>query len=116
MRASFTRISRNASRTQRRKKAAMANSTGAEPIENSASRQSMPKIAIRMKPRRTTSPTRLTIPEANISFSDSTSLVSRVIRRPTGVRSKNDADSDRMWRWARVRRSFMPRWPITCVR
>ncbi len=31
------------------------------------------------------SPTRLTIPEANISFSDSMSLVSRVMSRPTGV-------------------------------
>ena len=116
MRASFTRISRKASRTQRRKNAAIANSTGAEPIENSASRQSRPKIATKMKERRTTSPTRLTSPEANISFSDSMSLVSRVMRRPTGVRSKNEADSDRMWRWARVRRSFIPSCPSTWVR
>ncbi len=94
----------------------MPNSTGAAPIENRASRQSIANIANRMKPRRTTSPSRLTIPDANISLSDSTSLVRRVISRPTGVRSKNDADSDITWRWTRTRRSFMPSWPITCVK
>ena len=44
------------------------------------------------------------------------SLVIRVINRPTGVRSKNDADSDITWRWTRTRRSFIPSWPITCVK
>ena len=115
-RAILVRISRKASRTKRRKTAAIANSTGAEPIENSASRQSMPKIATRMTPRRMTSPTRLTSPDANISFSASMSLVRRVISRPTGVRSKNDADSASTCRCSARRRSFIARWPTSCVR
>ena len=116
MRAMRTRMSRNASRTQRRKYAAMPNSTGTAAIENTASRQSIANIAARMNSRRTASPSRLTIPDANISDSDSTSFVSRVISRPTGVRSKNDVASDITWRWTRTRRSFIPSWPITCVK
>ena len=116
MRASFTRISRKASRTQRRKKAAIANSTGAEPIENSASRQSMPKIAIRMKREANDVADQADDPRGE-------HLVQRldVVGQPgheatDGVRSKNEADRDRTWRWARARRSFMPSCPSTCVR
>ena len=116
MRASLVRISRKASRTQRRKNAAMPNSTGAVPIEKSASFQSMPKIATRMKTRRIMSPSRLTRPEANISLSASMSLVIRVISRPTGVRSKKDADSDSTCSCTRTRKVFIPRWPMSCVR
>ena len=76
----------------------MPNRIGAEPMENSASRQSTAKMATRMKDRRTMSVSKLTIPDANISFSASMSLVMRVMRRPTGVRSKNAADSDRTCR------------------
>ena len=116
MRASLRRISRKASRTHRRKKVARPNSTGADPIENSASFQSMPKIATRMNARRKRSPSRLTRPEANISLSASMSLVMRVMRRPTGVRPKNEADSDSTCRWTLSRSVFIPRWPISWVR
>ena len=81
-----------------------------------ASFQSMPKIATRIAPRRITSPTRLTSPEANISFSASTSLVMRVMRRPIGVRSKNDEASASTWRCKRRRRSFIARCPTSWVR
>jgi len=62
------------------------------------------------------SPRRLTSPDANISFSASTSLVMRVMRRPSGVRSKNDDASDKTCWCSRSRRSFIARWPTICVR
>jgi len=116
MRASLSRMARKASRTSRRNSAAIPNSTGAAAIENSASFQSMPKMATRIIARRMTSPSRLTRPEANISFSASMSLVIRVMSRPTGVRSKNAADSDSTWRWTSSRSAVMPRWPMSWVR
>ena len=88
MRDSLARISRKASRTHPRNRAAIAASTGTASIENSAKRPSVRNITTTMSPSRTTSPSRLMTPDANISVSDSMSFVMRVISCPTGVRSK----------------------------
>ena len=52
-----------------------------------ASRQSAASIHAAMIPRVKTSPNRATTPDVNSSLSDSTSVVTRVISRPTGFRS-----------------------------
>ena len=53
----------------------------------SASRQSIHSITIMMPASVNTSPNTLTTPEVNRSFRTSTSEVTRVISRPTGLRS-----------------------------
>ncbi len=53
----------------------------------SASRQSIHSITIMMPASRNTSPNTLTTPDVKRSFRTSTSDVTRVIRRPTGLRS-----------------------------
>ncbi len=70
-----------------------------------------PMMNIRVK----TSPKIATTPEVNISFRTSTSLVSRVISRPTGLRSKKRTDRRCSWAKISVRRSYMTRWPIQVV-
>ena len=61
------------------------------------------------------SPNTETTPELNSSFSVSTSLVMRVIRRPTGFLSKKRRS--RRWKWAKisVRRSYITLWPSQVV-
>ena len=54
----------------------------------SASRQSITSIIPMMAIRVKTSPKMVTTPDENSSFSVSTSEVTRVISRPTGLRSK----------------------------
>ena len=54
----------------------------------SASRQSSCTIIPRMKSSVNTSPKMVTSPDENASLSCSTSFVTRVISRPTGLRSK----------------------------
>ena len=56
----------------------------------SASRQLMFNMMTRMPISTKTSSTIETTPAVNISFSASTSLVTRVTRRPTGFLSKNE--------------------------
>ncbi len=53
----------------------------------SASRQFMTSIATMMPASTRTSPKIVTMPEANMSLSASTSVVTRVISRPIGFRS-----------------------------
>ena len=57
-----------------------------------------------------------TTPEVNISFSASTSLVSRVTRRPTGLRSKKLTCMRWMWRKIWLRMSNMTFCPVHCIR
>ncbi len=61
----------------------------------------------------TTSATRVMTPEANISWMLSTSPVTRVTSRPTGVLSKNDARRVRMCSWSRTRRSVVASCPTS---
>jgi hypothetical protein len=61
------------------------------------SSQSSVNMMIAMPTMRTASVTRVITPDANISLTLSTSLVIRVKRRPTGMRSKNPARRDTTW-------------------
>ena len=65
--------------------------------------------------RVTTSPTMATTPLVNSSLMASTSFSTRVMSRPTGLRSKK-AESWR-WRWANsaCRRSCITRCPVSWV-
>ena len=93
IRASRVRMSRYALRTFRRKIEAAMMTSGSTANETSASRQSSSSIAVTIAPIVKMSPKIVTTPEVNISFSTSTSLVTRVISRPTGFRSKNASSS-----------------------
>ena len=62
----------------------------------SARRQSITTSTIMMPSSVNTSPKIDTTPAVNMSFSTSTSVVTRVISRPTGLRSKNRMSS--RWR------------------
>src|SRR5882672_9213146 len=53
-------------------------------------------------------------PCANISLRLSMSLVMRVIKRPTGMRSKNAARWASTWSKIETRRSCIVRWPASC--
>ena len=55
-------------------------------------------------------------PEVNISLRASTSEVTRVTRRPTGLRSKKATSWNWMWRKISRRRSNMIFWPVHCMR
>ena len=61
-----------------------------------------------------TSPKIATTPEANSSLSTSTSVVTRVMSRPTGFRSKNRTSSFCSCPYTSMRRSNMMRWPVIC--
>ena len=69
-----------------------------------------------MPTRRTRSPTALSAPEANISLMASTSLVTRVTSRPTGVRSKKPSLRVCRKRKTWARRSAIARAPASCIR
>ena len=85
--ASRNRISRKASRTRRRKIAAVSQTKGMTEKVTSASSRSIASIMTMMATRVNTSPKIVTTPEEKSSFSVSTSDVTRVISRPTGLRS-----------------------------
>ena len=87
-RASRTRISPNAWRTRRRKILAVSQTSGMTANVTSASRTSIASIIPMIATRVKTSPKIVTTPDENSSFSVSTSDVTRVISRPTGLRSK----------------------------
>ena len=65
--------------------------------------------------RTTTSPSSATKPDVKSSFRASTSVVRRVMRRPTGVRSKTATSA--CWRCPKIHvlRSNMTPWPIVDV-
>jgi hypothetical protein len=81
-------MSRKASRTLRRKIAAVSQTSGMTAKVTRASFTSITSIMAMMARRVNTSPKMVTTPEENSSFSVSTSEVTRVMRRPTGFRSK----------------------------
>ena len=66
--------------------------------------------------RVTTSATTAKIPLVNASLTASTSLRTRVIRRPTGVRSKKPASSFSRCVKSAARRSWITRWPVSAIR
>ena len=87
MRASRVRISRYATRTRVWKRCEVRYTSGMTANAASASRQSVTIIITAMASSVKRSPSPATTPAVNSSFSDSTSDVTRVTRRPTGVRS-----------------------------
>ena len=64
----------------------------------------------------TTSATTAKSPLVKASLTASTSLSTRVISRPTGVRSKKPASSRSRCSNKRARRSWMTRWPVSAIR
>jgi hypothetical protein len=64
---------------------------------NSVSSTSSDSMMIAIASMRTASVASVMTPDANISLTLSMSLVMRVSRRPTGMRSKNAARRDTTW-------------------
>ena len=75
------------SRTLRRNHCVISTISGSTENATSASRQSIHTSTAMMPTSVNTSPKTDTTPEVNSSFSTSTSVVTRVISRPTGLRS-----------------------------
>ena len=108
-------MSLNASRTRRRKMRAVSQTSGITAKVTSASRQSIASIIPMMAISVKASPKIVTTPEENSSFSVSTSEVTRVISRPTGLRSKYWTLSRCRWAKISIRRSYMTRCPMNVV-
>ncbi len=87
IRAMQVRTSRYDSRTWRRNHWVTTTISGSTAKDTAASRQSIVISTTRMPASMTMSPNTATTPAENRSFSASTSLVTRVISRPTGCRS-----------------------------
>ena len=87
MRATQARTVRYDSRTFRRNHCVTSTISGRTAKVTSASRQSIVTRTIMIPTSVNTSPKIDTTPAVNMSFSTSTSVVTRVIRRPTGLRS-----------------------------
>ena len=81
-------MSPKAWRTRRRKILAVSQTSGMTANVTSASRTSIASIIPMIATRVKASPKIVTTPDENSSFSVSTSEVTRVISRPTGLRSK----------------------------
>ena len=88
MRATHWRTSRNVWREPRRNQLVTRKKSGITEKVTSASRQFMHSITPMIPNSVNRSPKTVTTPEVNSSFTASTSVVTRVIRRPTGLRSK----------------------------
>ena len=73
-------------------------------------------IQITMASRERASPTMATKPEANISFRFCTSLVTRVMRRPTGLRWKKSVLRPMRCAKSCIRSSSMAFWPTQASR
>ena len=87
MRASRVRTFRYDSRALRRNHCVTITISGSTENATSASRQSMSNNTIMIPVSVNRSPNTETTPELNRSFRASTSVVTRVISRPTGLRS-----------------------------
>ena len=87
MRAIQPRTTRYDSRTLRRNHCVTSTMSGSTAKATSASRQFIQSITTMMPTSVNTSPKIVTTPDVNRSFSTSTSVVTRVISRPTGLRS-----------------------------
>ena len=88
MRATQRRTSRKERRDPRRNQLVTRNSAGITAKAVRASRQSSHNMTAMMPSSVNTSPNTVTTPEVNSSLTASTSLVTRVMSRPTGLRSK----------------------------
>ena len=88
MRAIQPRTSRYDCRALRRNHCVTAAMRGSTERATTARRQSMTKSTTAMPASMKTSRNTDTTPDANSSFRASTSVVTRVISRPTGLRSK----------------------------
>ena len=88
MRATHLRVSRNDWRAPRRNQSVSRKKSGSTAKVTSASRKSSASITPMIPSRVNRSPNTVTTPEVNSSFTASTSVVTRVISRPTGLRSK----------------------------
>ena len=87
IRAIRPRTVRYESRTLRRNHCVTKKMSGSTENATSASRQFIHSITTMMPTSVNTSPKIVTTPDVNRSFSTSTSEVTRVISRPTGLRS-----------------------------
>ena len=116
MRAIFTRTSRKLSRAFDLNHAVSITSSGRIANVTRASRQFSQNKTPTMPTSSTMSPKIATSPAVNSSFNASTSVVTRVTKRPTGERSKNC--TCRLCRWVKIssRRSDRMRCPIHCIR
>ena len=88
MRATHLRVSRNDSRAPRRNQSVSRKNSGITAKVTSARRQSSASITPMIPSSVNRSPNTVTTPEVNSSFTASTSVVTRVISRPTGFLSK----------------------------
>ena len=104
-RATCLRVSRYCTRTLRRNWNTPYAMAGITASTTSASTQFRENMKYRMKAIRNRLPIMTTTPADNTSLSASTSLVVRVISRPTGVRSKKRSGCRWIWRKTFVRRS-----------
>ena len=115
IRASRMRMARKDSRMIRRMYEVTKSSSGIETNVTSARRQSRSSSTMDTPINRKMSPKIATTPCVTISVRASTSLVIRVISRPTGLRSKNDSERYCRWLNSRTLRSYIARWPIHVV-
>ena len=88
MRAIHLRTSRKEVRDPRRNQLVTTKNSGMTENVTSASRQFIQTMTPMIPNSVNRSPNTVTTPEVNSSFTASTSVVTRVIRRPTGLRSK----------------------------
>ena len=88
MRATHLRVSRKDWRAPRRNQSVSRKKSGITAKVTSARRQSSASITPMIPTSVKRSPNTVTTPEVNSSLTASTSVVTRVISRPTGWRSK----------------------------
>ncbi len=88
IRATQRRVSRNELRAPLRNQLVSRKKRGITEKVTSASRQSSDSITAMIPTSANRSPNTVTTPEVNSSLTASTSVVTRVISRPTGLRSK----------------------------
>ena len=115
MRATHRRVSRKDSRAPLRNQLVRTKKSGITAKVTRARRQSRATITAMIPTRVKRSPKTVTTPEVNSSFTASTSVVTRVMSRPTGLRSKWPTCS--RCRCAKISRrmSCMIRCPAICM-
>jgi hypothetical protein len=115
MRERRSRDSRKVQRIERWKKRAAMITKGSMMQLISARRQLSSSMVSTIKITLKPSLSSATMPCVRNEFSASTSLVRRVISRPTGLRSKKERLM--CWRWLkmRMRMSTITRWPVDCM-
>ncbi len=115
-RATAARTSRKLLRARLLNQSVSRKSSGRIAKVASARRRSSATSTAAMPASTSTSPTIETMPAVNISLRASTSAVTRVTRRPTGVVSKYAISSRCSWAKTSRRRSAITFCPIACSR